>query len=406
MVLDDREGAVEDLTAASDAHAAAQRNAERIEIDERLAWFLVLSHRIDEGAAHADRIRADAEAAGLTDILVRVDAVRSLVRALQGDLPAAIELATEVTERAEASDDAHAKAKAAIVMGGLRRWQGDLAGARTLLEPTTEATRGLTFPVLSGLASRWLLLTLVDAGDWQAVEHLAGALLVRGDEAGDIHTAATAHHSMGVMAHELGDLARAEKSGETALALATQGRVRAAERVTMVLSLAANAGRRGDYAVAESRLQQAASLISEDPWLNWRLQALLCLAQGRLALAQGNNDAALAAAARAARASATRKLRIERARAALLEAEASAAAGQPEAPEKLLGALGLAHAIDNPMLLADVALAAARLAPGAAPDAHALAEGALARIQELVPPDWKDEFAASPHVVALSELTT
>ena len=56
----------------------------------------------------------------------------------------------------------------------------------TLLEPATEATRGLTFPVLSGLASRWLLLTLVDAGDWQAVEHLAGALLVRGDEAGDI----------------------------------------------------------------------------------------------------------------------------------------------------------------------------------------------------------------------------
>jgi class 3 adenylate cyclase len=406
MVLDDREGAVEDLTAASNAHAAAQRNAERIEIDERLAWFLVLSHRIDEGAAHADRIRADAEAAGLTDILVRVDAVRSLVRALQGDLPAAIELATEVTERAEASADAHAKAKAAIVMGGLRRWQGDLAGARTLLEPATEATRGLTFPVLSGLASRWLLLTLVDAGDWQAVEHLAGALLVRGDEAGDIHTAATAHHSMGVMARELGDLARAEKSGETALALATQGRVRAAERVTMVLSLAANAGRRGDYAVADSRLQQAAGLISEDPWLNWRLQALLCLAQGRLALAQGNNDAALAAAARARASLGDAEARIERARAALLEAEASAAAGHPEAPEKLLGALALAREIDNPMLLADVALAAARLAPGAAPDAHGLAEGAVARIQELVPTDWKDEFAASPRVVALSELTT
>ncbi len=58
------------------------------------------------------------------------------------------------------------------------------------------------------------------------------------------------------------------------------------------------------------------------------------------------------------------------------------------------------------MLLADAALAVARLAPGAAPDAHALAEGAVGRIQELVPTDWKDEFAASPRVVVLSELTT
>ncbi len=405
MVLDDREGAVEDLTAASNAHAAAHRDAERIEIDERLAWFLVLSHRIDEGAAHADRIRADAEAAGLTDILVRLDAVRSLVRALQGDLPAAIELATEVASRAEATDDAHAKAKAAIVMGGLRRWQGDLAGARALLEPATEATHGLTFPVLSGLASRWLLLTLVDAGDWQAVEQLAGALLVRGDEAGDIHTAATAHHSMGVMARELGDVARAEKSGETALALATEGRVRPAERVTMVLSLAANALRRGDHAGAESRLQQAAALVSEDPWLNWRLQALLGLAQGRLALAQGNSDAALAAAARARASLGDAEARFERARAALLEGEASVAAGRPEAPEKLLGALAMAREIDNAGLLADVALAVAQLAPDAAPEARSLAEGALARIQEVVPPDWKDEFAASPRVVALSELT-
>ncbi len=97
MVLDDRDGAIEDLTAASNAHAAAQRIAERIEIDERLAWFLVLSHRIDEGAAHADRIRAEAEAAGLTNIVVRLDAVRSLVRALQGDMPGAVDLAADVT---------------------------------------------------------------------------------------------------------------------------------------------------------------------------------------------------------------------------------------------------------------------------------------------------------------------
>ena len=240
MVLDDRDGAVEDLTAASNAHAAAQRNAERIEVDERLAWFLVLSHRIDEGAAHADRIHAEAEAAGLSNIVVRADAVRALVRALQGDLPGALELATDVRAHADAIDDIHAKAKAAIVMGGLCRWQGDLDGTRDLLAPASEAARTLTFPVLTGLASRWLILTLVDEGDWQAVEQMAHALLARGDEAGDTHTAATAHHSLGVMARELGDVVRAERSGETALALATEGRVRPAERVTMVLSLAAS----------------------------------------------------------------------------------------------------------------------------------------------------------------------
>ena len=126
-------------------------------------------------------------------------------------------------------------------MGGLCRWQGDLDGARDLLAPASEAARTLTFPVLTGLASRWLILTLVDEGDWQAVEQMAHALLARGDEAGDTHTAATAHHSLGVMARELGDVVRAERSGETALALATEGRVRPAERVTMVLSLAGRA---------------------------------------------------------------------------------------------------------------------------------------------------------------------
>ncbi len=406
MVLDDREGAVDDLAAASKAHATAHRTAERIEIDERLAWFLVLSHRIDEGAAHADRIRAEAEAVGLSHIVLRLDALRSLVRALQGDLAGAIELGTEVTSRADASDDVHAKAKAAIVMGGLWRWQGELASARALLEPATEAARGLTFPVLSGLASRWLILTLVDAGDWQAVEQLASALLVRGDEAGDIHTAATAHHSMGVMARELGDLARADKSGETALASATEGRVRPAERVTMVLSLAASALRRGDHAAAESRLQQAATLVAEDPWLNWRLQALLGLAQGRLALAQGDADAALAAAARARASLGDAGARIERARAALLEAEASASAGRDDSTEKLLEALTMAREIDNAGLLADAALAVARLAPEAAPDARALVETAVARIREVVPEEWKDEFAASSRVVALAELTS
>jgi hypothetical protein len=406
MVLDDRDGAVEDLTAASNAHAAAQRDAERIEIDERLAWFLVLSHRIDEGAAHADRIRADAEAAGLSNIVVRADAVRALVRALQGDLPGALDLATDVRARADAIDDIHAKAKAAIVMGGLRRWQGDLEGARDLLAPATEAARTLTFPVLTGLASRWLILTLVDEGDWQAVEQMAHALLARGDEAGDTHTAATAHHSLGVMARELGDVARAERSGETALALATEGRVRPAERVTMVLSLAASALRRGDQTAADSRLQQAAALVSEDPWLNWRLQALLGLTQGRLALAQGDADAALAAAARARASLGDAEARFERARAALLEGEASAAAGRPDAAEKLLAALSMAREIDNPALLADAALAVAQRSPGAAPDARPLAESAIARIQEVVPAEWKDEFASSPRVVALGELTS
>ncbi|HMK12921.1 MAG TPA: hypothetical protein VK461_15125, partial [Acidimicrobiales bacterium] len=406
MVLDDRDGAVEDLTAASNAHAAAQRTSERIEIDERLAWFLVLSHRIDEGAAHADRIRAEAEAAGLSNIVVRLDALRSLVRALQGDMPGAVELANDVLARAEATDDVHAKAKAAIVMGGLQRWQGDLIRARELLEPATEATRGLTFPVLSGLASRWLLLTLVDAGEWQSVESLASALLARGEEAGDTHTAATAHHSMGVMARELGDITRAEKSGETALALATEGRVRPAERVTMVLSLATSAMRRGDIASAESRLKQASALVTEDPWLNWRLQALLGLAEGRLALSQGDAEAALASSTRARAYLGDAQARFERARAALLDAEASAAGGHDDARDKLVAALGMAREIDNAQLLADVALAVAQRAPDAAPDARSLAEGAIARIGMVVPPEWKDEFASSPRVTALNELPT
>ena len=249
-------------------------------------------------------------------------------------MPGAVDLAADVTARAEATDDAEAKAKAAIVLGGLHRWQGELSAARDLLEPATEAARGLTFPVLAGLASRWLLLTLVDAGDWTAVEQLASALLVRGDEAGDLHTAATAHHSMGVMARELG----APRSGRQVSrdgprVSLTEGRVRPAERVTMVLSLATERVARGDLTAAGAGCSRPPALVSEDPWLNWRLQALLGLTQGRLALAQGDAEGAIAVA-NASRASlGDADARYERARAALLEGEASAAAGRPDAAE-------------------------------------------------------------------------
>ena len=109
------------LAAAAQAHNAANRTAERIEIDERLSWFLVLSHRIDEGSAHADRTRDEAEAAGLSNLVIRIDAVRSLVRALTGDMQGAVELAEDVQARAQQTDDPYAKAKALLVLGGTRR---------------------------------------------------------------------------------------------------------------------------------------------------------------------------------------------------------------------------------------------------------------------------------------------
>ena len=95
---------------------------------------------------------------------------------------------------------------------------------------------------------------------------------------------------------------------------------------------------------------------------------------------------------------------MERTRVALLEGEASAAAGRADAEEKLLAALTMARDLDNAALLADAALAVAQRSPSAAPDARPLAESAIARIEEVVPPEWKDEFAASPRVVALGEL--
>ena len=129
-------------------------------------------------------------------------------RALQGDMPGAVDLAADVTGPRRGDGRRRGQGEGGDRAGWSAWWQGDLDGARDLLERRRPRPPGaLTFPVLAGLASRWLLLTLVDAGDWTAVEQLAHALLVRGDEAGDLHTAATAHHSMGVMARELGDLA-------------------------------------------------------------------------------------------------------------------------------------------------------------------------------------------------------
>ena len=337
--------------------------SERIEIDERLAWFLVLSHRIDEGSAHADRTRGEAEAAGLVDLVVRIDAVRSLVRALTGDMPGAVELAEDVHVRARGNETTRTRRRrrcscSADCVAG----RATSRGALELLRPATDATKTLSFPVLTGLANRWLLLTLVDAGDWASVEQLASALLVRGDEAGDTHTAATAHHAMGVLARDLGDVARAERSGETALAQATEGRVRPAERVTMVLSLAASALRRGDDAAAESRLQQAAALVAEDAWLSWRSKPFSISTGPRRRSGAGRAPTLRSQAVGAARASLDgAEARVERARLLLLEAQAEALLGACRRGGRGCGeALETARDLDHPALIVDAAVALAR----------------------------------------------
>ena len=134
---------------------------------------------------------------------------------------------------------------------------------------------------------------------------------------------------------------------------------------------------RGDLTAAESRLQQAAALVAGYPWLNWRLQLLLGLAQGRLALAEGALCRARRGKRERGRASATLMHGWERTRVASLEGEASAAAGRADAEEKLLAALTMARDLDNAALLVDAALAVAQRSPSAAPDARPLAESAI-----------------------------
>ena len=89
--------------------------------------------------------------------------------------------------------------------------------------------------------------------------------------------------------------------------------------------------------------------------------------------------------------------RYEPTRAALLEGEASTAAGRPDAAEKLLAALAMAREIDNPALLADAALTVAQRSPGAAPNTRPLARRAeCARIQEVVPAELKKAAGVEP----------
>ena len=74
--------------------------------------------------------------------------------------------------------------------------------------------------------------------------------------------------------------------------------------------------------------------------------------------------------------------------------------------QKLLAALAMAREIDNPALLADAALGSRSALPAQHPTRDRSRRARSARIQEVVPAEWKDEFASSPRVIALGELTS
>ena len=67
-------------------------------------------------------------------------------------------------------------------------------------------------------------------------------------------------------------------------------------------------------------------------------------------------------------------------------------------------ALESARQLDHPALIVDAAVALARHAPDTAEEMKQVALAALVRIEAVVPPDWKDEFAASPRVAAVAAI--
>jgi DNA-binding SARP family transcriptional activator len=247
--------------------------------------------------------------------------------------------AGELTEAEARLEEASrlAQGPSRVVVGGwlgtLRVYQGRAAEGLELLHPVTvpgAPGAGLFGLRVRGMVGYALALLGRTAEAMAAFDDLEAEM----DRQGTHRYQGLVDNSRGWVLRNLGSLSAADEANERGLEVASrfatsEPKLSTEQRVHGLLDLAAGRLQSGDAAGAGAYLAEVEPLQQVEHSLRWRHQLRARLLGGRLALAQGAHEDALAAAAdlveQAAGLGAARYVRLAR----LLEARTRAAAGEP-----------------------------------------------------------------------------
>jgi DNA-binding SARP family transcriptional activator len=199
-----RTGDYRGAIAALEAAASSAEPDRLADIEQRLGRIHLRRGDPTRAEAHLGAAVASLDAAGDADgpRRSRILAERAIA-AVRGDrADQAVGLATEA--RALATGDVAAEAEADRILGLLARDDGDLDGARSLLERSLAAASGLPDPAASIAATNALALVVAEQGDLDLAITLAESARFSARRAGERHLEAAVENNLADMLRAAG----------------------------------------------------------------------------------------------------------------------------------------------------------------------------------------------------------
>ncbi len=403
LTLSDFEAAILDLEQLLENNRRTQDRRLEGEALYQVGLAHYWAHRLERAAAYLDQALRLAESLRYPELRAKALKLRAILSSTQGEVsPTA---ALEVVEAGEGGPSSPAEEHWGLAM--LAHLRSDFESALQHGQACLKLGQSLghTFLALGGYFV--VGMSYASRGHYQAaLDHLRQALDLS-ETAGDRFWRARLLNTLGWVYRELFDVEQAIRFDRASLEVAGAGTPRLTEAEGNALAnLATDYLLQQDYAQARRYLEEGLRGSGEKPFMRWRYHTRLLILKGRLALAEGDPAAALAAAEEAMSITQGRQAPKNLARAHRLRGEALLAAGQvAEARQALQQALTVALELQSPALTWPCHLDLARLeeSSGAVREEvqrHYLAAAEIFRqvADRLTEPGLRESFLGAPVV--------
>jgi class 3 adenylate cyclase/tetratricopeptide (TPR) repeat protein len=370
LVLGD-EGGLADLKTAAELYESFGSPAEVVALHEQVGWYLTAAGRAEAGehlAVAEEVANGSLEGPGRAAALAAVATSRALAAAAHGDLDGGLAAATAAVATSREAGDAFTETRALTVAGVCELWAGRHTEATAHLRQALDLAWSNVFGTLADRCGRWLVMALVELGEFTEAVEVAEPLLARADDRGDPSVGCGVRAGLANLWRQVGDFERARGLAAEAVRTAEERLVAADAAADAHLLLSRvfheelGAGELGEEAAADAEAHFEAALAIADSsggWLAWRWRCRVAVVRGRFALHDGNLDAVLEAVAEARRQLDGIPARMEALAVDRLEAQVLAARGDERAVGMLRDALAVAESTGSDFLVAEVAEEAA-----------------------------------------------
>jgi adenylate cyclase len=345
LALSDFDSAIGDLEQLLKTYQETGMEARVGETLYQMGFAHYWAHRLMKAAMYLDQALYTAETLDYSDLRNRTLRLRDLLNSTQGSIVESA--AEEIADESEkiSSWDAEAYWGYAMLAHLRYDFESALQHAQTCIK--VGHSQSNTFLTLGG----YFILGMSQAslGDYQtALDSLQDALKLS-ETTGDRFWRARLLNTVGWVYRDLFSLGLAVQYDQASLELARASTPRLTEAEGNALAnLAATYLLLGQHDLARTALDEGLSLSVTEPFMRWRYFTRLIIAQGRLALADGDVEEALNAAERALDMARNTKARKNIARSCALRGKVFLAMGEIDKARRAFAhALSVAENLKN-----------------------------------------------------------